>query len=39
VVEFAILKPFFMIMCLGLVEFGFLFNNYQDLEYARRAPH
>lgn len=35
-VEFAIILPLFMILLLGLVEFGFVFANYQGLEYATR---
>jgi Flp pilus assembly protein TadG len=35
-VEFAILIPVFMILLLGMVEFGFLFANHQGIEYATR---
>jgi hypothetical protein len=36
VVEFAILLPTFMLLLLGMVEFGFVFAHYQGLEYATR---
>jgi Flp pilus assembly protein TadG len=35
-VEFALVLPAFMILLLGLVEFGFIFANHQGLEYATR---
>lgn len=35
-VEFALIVPAFMILLLGLVEFGFIFANHQGLEYATR---
>jgi len=35
-VEMAIILPVFMILLLALVEFGFVFANYQGLEYATR---
>ena len=35
-VEFAIIVPLFMILLLGVLEFGFIFANHQGLEYATR---
>ena len=35
-VEFALILPVFMILLLGLVEFGFVFAHHQGLEYATR---
>lgn len=35
-VEFALLLPVFMILLLGLLEFGFVFAHHQGLEYATR---
>lgn len=35
-VEFALVLPVFMILLLGLVEFGFIFAHHQGLEYASR---
>jgi Flp pilus assembly protein TadG len=35
-VEFALILPMFMMLLLGLVEFGFIFANHQGLEYATR---
>ena len=35
-VEFAIILPILMVLLLGLVEFGFIFQNHQGLEYATR---
>ena len=35
-VEFALLLPVFMVLLLGLLEFGFVFAHHQGLEYATR---
>jgi Flp pilus assembly protein TadG len=35
-VEFALILPVMLLLLLGLVEFGFVFANYQGLEYATR---
>ena len=35
-VEFALIVPVFMLLLLGLLEFGFIFQNHQGLEYATR---
>jgi len=35
-VEFALILPSFMILLLGLLEFGLIFSNHQGLEYATR---
>jgi Flp pilus assembly protein TadG len=35
-VEFALILPVFLMLLLGLVEFGFVFAHYQGLEYATR---
>lgn len=35
-VEFAVLVPMFMILLLGMLEFGLMFANHQGLEYATR---
>ena len=35
-VEFALILPILMILLLGILEFGFIFQNHQGLEYATR---
>lgn len=36
VVEFALVLPFLMLLVLGAIEFGFMFNSNISLEYASR---
>jgi hypothetical protein len=36
IVEFAILVPLFMLLLLGMLEFGLVFTHHQTLEYATR---